>query len=231
MKQKELILYLLVPVFVLLIAIAAQYSGFDLWLEHFFYNTETHSWPYKSLFFTRVVLHTWAKYLVVGFALLNLAAIVAALFVERLRPYLKYLVYIFIAAVSGPLLVGFLKDTTHIYVPWDLSIFGGDKPHVRLFDSVVRNAPVGHGFPGGHSSGGFAYLSLYFILLMQNKSYKYYGLLVPIALGGIFALDQEIRGAHFLSHDLLSFVICWSLALLWAILFFPGYFSGKLKKV
>jgi membrane-associated PAP2 superfamily phosphatase len=230
MKHKELTLYLVIPVFAFMVAIAAQYSGLDMWLEHFFYNEQTHSWPYKSLFVTSVLLHTWAKNLIVVFALLNLAAIVAALFVERLKPYLKYLSYTFIAAASGPLLVSVLKAVTHIYVPWDLVVFGGDMPHVRLFDSVASTAPVGHGFPGGHSSGGFAYLSLYFALLMLNKNYKNLGILVPVTVGIVFALDQEIRGAHFLSHDLISFAICWSLALFWAIVFFPGYFTGRYEE-
>lgn len=225
MTRKQLFLYLFVPAFALLAAIIAQYSGLDTWLEHFFYSNQTHSWPYKSLFMTSVVLHTWAKDLVVLVALINLVAIIAALFVVRLKPYLKHLTYTFVAAVSGPLLVTVLKDTTHIYIPWDLTLYGGDLPYVLLFDTVARNAPVGHGFPGGHSSGGFAFLSVYFVLLIMNHSKRHLGLLIPLVLGTIFAFVQEMRGAHFLSHDIVSFAICWSMALLWAFVFFPGYFT------
>lgn len=224
MKRHELRLYLLVPLLAAALAVISQYSGFDMWLESLFYDVEMHRWPYKSLFITSVVLHTWAKYLIVCFALTNLLAILASLFVKRMAAYRRPLLYLFIAAISGPLVVGWLKDVTHIYVPWDLTLFGGDKPHVRLFDTITIGAPVGHGFPGGHSSGGFAYLSLYFCLLIVNRKYLRYGLIVPLLLGSIFSIDQQIRGAHFISHDIISFSICWSLALGWFLVFFPGYF-------
>lgn len=223
-KRDELILYLLIPIFVLMIAIASEYSGFDMWLESFYYDVKTHSWPYKSLFITSVVLHTWAKYFIVFLALINFLTIIATFFVKPVATYRKYLIYTFVAAVSGPLVVGWLKDITHIYIPWDLTLFGGDKPHIRLFDSITIGAPVGHGFPGGHSSGGFSYLSLYFCLLIIHRQYRYYVLAIPMILGIVFSIDQEMRGAHFISHDLVSFAICWSLSLSWFLVFFPGYF-------
>jgi membrane-associated PAP2 superfamily phosphatase len=43
---------------------------------------------------------------------------------------------------------------------------------------------------------------------------------VPLGLGVIFGLAQQARGAHFLSHDLVSLGICWLCAAFWCRLFY-----------
>jgi len=42
----------------------------------------------------------------------------------------------------------------------------------------------------------------------------------------VFAATQEVRGAHFLSHDLFSLVICWYAALAVDWLMFRGNAPG-----
>ena len=116
------------------------------------------------------------------------------------------------ATGTGPLLVGAGKHLAHIYTPWDLALFGGDKPYIHLFDAVPPTLPIGHAFPGGHSSGGFAFICLYFLLSVYRPRYRYHGLAFGLALGAVFAITQELRGAHFLSHDLFSLAICWYVA-------------------
>jgi membrane-associated PAP2 superfamily phosphatase len=219
MSQRALFLFG-IPVLVSLLAIISEYTGFDLWLASHFYDAVSQNWPYKSLYLTSTVLHVGAKNVMVAIALLNLAAIPVSYFIPRFKPYSKHLLYIFIAAVTGTLVVGELKSLTHIYTPWELSLFDGNKPYIRLFDHVPPGAEVGYAFPGGHSSGGFAYLSLYFALLIQQHRYRHYALLFPLVVGITFAVTQEVRGAHFLSHDMFSFVICWISALLWSFVFY-----------
>jgi membrane-associated PAP2 superfamily phosphatase len=34
-----------------------------------------------------------------------------------------------------------------------------------------------------------------------------------LGLGGVFGLAQQLRGAHFLSHDVWTLMICWLIAL------------------
>jgi membrane-associated PAP2 superfamily phosphatase len=89
-------------------------------------------------------------------------------FVKSMRPYRKHLVFVLITSATGLLIVNILKNTTHIYTPWSLNIFGGAKPYIRIFDAVPFGSSVGHAFPGGYSSAGFAFISVYFVLSAMN---------------------------------------------------------------
>ena len=39
------------------------------------------------------------------------------------------------------------------------------------------------------------------------------GLAVGLLAGGVFGFSQQLRGAHFLSHDLWTLATCWAVSL------------------
>lgn len=234
-RYRIILLYFSVPIMAAIIAVISEYSAFDLWLGSHFYDPATGSWPYKSLFITSSVLHTGGRNVVVLCAIFNILAIIASFFNNALAPYRKHLVFMIVAAAVGPSIISYLKGATHIYIPWELIHFGGDKPYIRIFDPVPPGAEVGLGFPGGHSSAGFAYISTYFALAAMGIrhryfKYRYYGIIIPVLLGMLFSITQQIRGAHFLSHDLFSFAICWSAAFLLSLVFYPAYYWKQQTK-
>ncbi len=208
------------PLLVLLAGILAEYSGLDLFLAQLFYDTSIESWPYKSHWLTSKVLHTGGRNFVVSIAGLILAVFILSFFIKRLSRYRKSAAYLLIASLSGPSLVAVGKHYTHIYSPWHLSLFGGVQPYIRIFDMVPEGAKVGHAFPAGHSSGGFAFFSLYFLALKYQPSLRYYGLCFALLLGFTFGITQQVRGAHFLSHDFFSLAVCWYSALMMYFIFF-----------
>lgn len=115
-------------------------------------------------------------------------------------------------ALSIPLatgLVGTGKSLTNVDCPRDLDPYGGDRPYVRLLGDKPDDLPRGRCFPGGHSSGGFALLSLFFVLDERCRRLGWLGLACGLAVGSAFAVGQWARGAHFVSHDLWSAAICW----------------------
>lgn len=134
--------------------------------------------------------------------------------------YRRELIFLLIASVSGPVSIALLKSNTHIYCPWNLALFGGDKPYVRLFDFVTNNPEIGHCFPAAHAGAGFTFISLYFFLFMVKQEYKSYGLYFGLALGTIYGVAQQVRGAHFFSHDVFSLAVCWFSSLFLFVLFF-----------
>jgi membrane-associated PAP2 superfamily phosphatase len=123
--------------------------------------------------------------------------------------------------------VGILKHITHIHTPWELALFSGDQPYIRIFDPVPAGTPVGQAFPAGHASGGFAFFSLYFALGHVRSRFQIYGLWFALGLGLVFGLGQQVRGAHFPSHDLFSMVICWYAALGVYFLFYPEQWKAS----
>jgi membrane-associated PAP2 superfamily phosphatase len=211
---------LLVSVTVTLLAIFSEYSGLDLYLAGQVFDPATGQWPYRSLFLTSQVLHTGGRDFVELLGLACLVLLVASYRVRRLAPYRGTLGFILLAGMTGPLIVSLLKGATHIYTPWSLTRFGGHMPYIRLFDSAPAGSVPGHAFPGGHASGGFAWFGPYFLLLAAGSRRRGLALLFPLALGGVFAATQELRGAHFLSHDLIAMAICWTSALVWALVLF-----------
>ena len=219
MASRDLSIHVLFALIVFFLAVYAEYSGLDLWIAHQFYDPANNQWPFRSLFATETLLHDFAQTLVKLIGLVTIVMVIISRVFESLTPYRTPLTYLLLASATGPLIVTFLKNITHIQIPWHLAEFGGDMPYIRLFDSVDQTLPIGHAFPGGHSSAGFAFFSVYFLFHYYAPSYRYYGLAIPLALGLLFGGDQEIRGAHFVSHDLMSLFICWSSALFWAHLY------------
>ena len=55
--------------------------------------------------------------------------------------------------------------------------------------------------------------TLYFMLLVVRPAWRWHGLAIGVALGLLFGVDQQLRGAHFMSHDVVAATICWTVAL------------------
>ena len=55
-------------------------------------------------------------------------------------------------------------------------------------------------------------MALYFFFLRVAPRWRYAGLGIGLLAGTVFGLAQQLRGAHFLSHDVASLAVCWSVA-------------------
>jgi membrane-associated PAP2 superfamily phosphatase len=219
--------HLILPLIVLAgLLFCLELTQLDVWIASHFYNKETQQWPYRQSWLTQTILHKGGRYFVyaIGIGLLFFC-------LASCRPksafydYRRHLVFLLSASLAGPLFITYLKSNTHIYCPWDLAIFGGNKPHIKLFDTIGDDLSVGHCFPAGHSALGFTFVSLHFFFLMIKPDYKYYGLSVGLVTGLIFGIDQEIRGAHFFSHDIFALAICWFSSLALFMVFFRKQFK------
>lgn len=207
------------PLYPVLMAVVMEYSGFDLWWEARFYDAAARIWPWRDHWLFDQVIHSGGRQLNICLAALWLGAFLTSALRPALKKYQKPLLFFLAATATGPLLVGALKHITHIYTPWD--IFSGSFPYIRLFDPVPDGLPAGGAFPAGHASGGYAFVSLYFLLDALGFSRKWPGLAPGLILGAVFGIGQQVRGAHFPSHDLITLAICWYSPLLIYSLFYP----------
>ncbi len=219
--ERFLITHFVVPFIAFVLVFSSlEFTRLDLHIAQYFYDSLNHQWPWRDHWLTKTVLHDWGQKLSIGMGVSVFCAFVLSRFKVRFRPYFKLLAFLFLASVSGPILIAVLKSNTHIYCPWDLRLFGGDKPYVRLFDFAGYPLSVGHCFPAGHAGGGYAFISLYFFLLLVKPEYRFHGLATGLAIGLIFGITQQMRGAHFLSHDVFSLAVCWFSSLLLFGVFF-----------
>ncbi len=105
-----------------------------------------------------------------------------------------------------------LKAWTHVDCPWDLLRYGGDRPLLGLLEARHAGDVAGC-FPAGHASAGYAWIALYFFARTTRPQWRRVGLAIGLLAGMLFGFCQQLRGAHFLSHDMWSLAVCWGMAL------------------
>lgn len=128
-----------------------------------------------------------------------------------------------LAMLLATLAVSWLKAHSAHSCPWDLQAFGGSGEWFALFGAVTANPGPGQCFPGGHASGGFALLALFFYWRPHAPRRARQALSGALALGLLMGLGQMARGAHFLSHNLWSGWVVW----LVAVLLFAAFDLGR----
>ena len=215
------ILMITLPLLLMLIGTGFEYSGLDLWWVSHFYDFQRQIWPFMNHWLFSDIIHTGGQLFCKFLGLVWLISFSATFSKADYKSYRKPLLCFLAATVAGPALVAIGKSITHIYTPWDLQLFNGPQPYVKLLDAVSQGALVGHAFPAGHASAGYAFSSLYFLFRRLRPSLRAYGISFGLTLGLIFGIGQQVRGAHFPSHDLFSMAICWLAALIVYVSFYP----------
>jgi membrane-associated PAP2 superfamily phosphatase len=109
------------------------------------------------------------------------------------------------------IVIGALKSLSDVDCPWSLTLFGGSKPYTGVFGARPAGLARGACFPGAHAGSGFALFALYFAFRESRPRLARWLLWAPLVVGTAFAVGQEARGAHFLSHDLWSAYLAWML--------------------
>ncbi|QSX40833.1 phosphatase PAP2 family protein [Shewanella cyperi] len=221
----------MLPVFAVLCLLGAiEHFGVDIQLAQWMFHLEggVNTWGLRHWWFTDGVLHTGGRNLVGLMGLVLLLALGASHFRQRLKPYRRGFYYLFLCVLSSVMLVRMGKNLTNVSCPWDLLQFGGKFPYVPFPWSLSANDVGGQCFPGGHSSGAFAWICLYYFAAVYFPQHRQRVLLSVLTVGLVFSLCQEFRGAHFLSHDIWSLLLSWTLASLLFFVFFPAHIRRQL---
>jgi membrane-associated PAP2 superfamily phosphatase len=188
-------------------------AGVDWRLAHALYAWEGYRWLLKHWFFTETLIHRIGR----GASIAAWLGVVAAWAIARRREswsrWTSPLAYLALSVLLSTLMIAWVKSWSNIDCPWDLAGLGGARPYFAMFEPRPTSLPQGICFPAGHASGGYAWMALYFFLRMAGSRWRRWGLFAGIALGLIFGLGQQLRGAHFFSHDVWTAAICWFIAL------------------
>lgn len=185
----------------------------DLMLGDWLYRLEGHAWTWRHHWLTEGLIHAGGRQFslaLLGLVLLGLALSWRVPALSAWRPGLAYLASAVLTSIA---LVSLGKRLTQQDCPWSLIRYGADRTYHSLFSALPD--PTGGGcFPAGHASAGYAWLALYFVCRHHRPQHCRLALLPGLALGLTFGISQQLRGAHFLSHDLWTLAISWFSALL-----------------
>jgi len=207
-------LHLLAPVAGLALLLSwAHFGGGDQALADGLYAMQGNNWALRHAWITDKVVHEYGRNLnALAWLALFVAWVIAGIrgaAPSRHRP----LGYLLLATLLSCLTVSWIKSWTNVDCPWDLIRYGGSRQFIGLFDLRPLGMPRGRCFPAGHASGGYAWLALYFFFLATAPRWRWAGLSAGAALGLVFGISQQLRGAHFLSHDVVTAGACWIIAL------------------
>jgi membrane-associated PAP2 superfamily phosphatase len=169
-------------------------------------------------FWANELLHKGGRDFVIALAVAALCCALLGRVLPGRYPQLHKQARTIIGAVLGMgltvLLVGVFKRYSHMDCPWDLLAYGGKDPYVSLFATRPTGLPPGGCFPAAHAATGYALFSFYFAFRQTHPRFARLALAGALLLGVTFGVAQQLRGAHFLSHDVWSAYLAWTTGLL-----------------
>jgi membrane-associated PAP2 superfamily phosphatase len=219
--------HLCLPLGAGVLLLALDVSDLDHAASNWFFDATAGRFPLRYSVMLETVMHQWAKYLVVLIAFTVMAAYLFSLAAEWWRPWRKLLLFLSLSLALAPGAVSLLKAVSYKHCPYDLVEYGGYAPYHRLLEPPQPGIEPGHCFPNGHASGGFSLFAFYFVgFALGHPGLARAGLWGGFAVGMLSGLSRIAQGAHFLSHNLWSALVCWLviLALYVAIIGLPNAF-------
>ncbi|NHZ66423.1 phosphatase PAP2 family protein [Massilia genomosp. 1] len=183
------------------------FTDLDLILAQAMFDPASGTFPWRHAWFAETVSHVWAKA-----ALLTLAGgmVLTALFdllwprAAWTTPFRLRLRVVALSALLAPSWISALKYMSTSHCPWDLALFGGSETYVRLFQSALPYASLGHCMPAGHASSALWLVSLAVFWLPHRPRTALRVGAAMLGLGFALGWMQQLRGAHFLTHTLWS---------------------------
>ncbi len=188
-----------------------EYTDFDLLVQDQFFHFDTGTWLIdRDAPVLRFLFYSGIKGIIVGIGVLCLLGIGLSFKSEKLRPWRQGALIFILSLALVPLLVAGSKQFTNVYCPYQIRRYDGLYPYIKLFESYPEGfhpKRAGKCFPAGHATGGFAFMALYFVF--RSRRAKMLGLASGLVLGWAMGLYQMLKGAHYLSHTVVTMLLAW----------------------
>lgn len=201
---------------VALIVLSGAISFFDIdkVLADYFYGLQGNAWIWRGTWLTEIFFHKGGRAASLLLALTIFVLMITAYCRVSWVGYRRPLLYLFLAATSSSLLVSLFKSALAVSCPWEFERYGGHLFYSPVIEQLMLRNGEGC-FPAAHASAGYAWVALYFFGLRYASNLRWFGLAIALIFGLVLGFAQQIRGAHFISHDLWTLAVCWfnSLAL------------------
>lgn len=121
-----------------------------------------------------------------------------------------------------PALAGLGKNLTDVFCPSEVRRYGGAEPYVKLCAPYAPGdlpAGKGHCFPAGHATGGFALMGL--ACLRASRRWRNGAIILGLAAGWWMGGYQMLKGAHYLSHTLVTMALAGLVMRVWLAVLRP----------
>ena len=207
--------HLVFPTVLAVLALAVIYLGdLDPLISDSFFDQAAAVFPLRDNWFLERVVHVGFRNAVFALALGLLIAWGTSFRLPALAPWRRLLLFLFLSMLIGSSAVAGLKSATGKHCPYDMRDFGGNVPYMELLDPLPPGAGPGKCWPGGHASSGFCLLGFYFAgAWLGRRRWAAAALAAALVLGFGVGMARVVQGAHFLSHNVWSALICWLIAL------------------
>lgn len=214
--------HLVIPLLVITpILIGFELTNWDVDFQNFFYIAQNNTWLVDSKKgWIEIYLHDGGKTLTHIYADLAILGLVLSYIKKPFKPFRMDFIFIIVAIILATGVVSALKHETNIYCPNKLTLFGGDVPYVKIFESRIAGYNRGICWPSGHASAGYAFVSAYFVVRRYWPRYAWVALVGGLGMGVLYGSVRMVQGLHFLSHTLWAGVVCWVVIVLLAMVFF-----------
>lgn len=178
-----------------------------------YFDPATRSFPLRHTQWFTFVFKDVLKSLVIGLGVVIAFGLVLSLRKRQLVPWRRSMIYVLVALAVAPLVVAAFKYTSCKHCPWDLDFYGGAAPYAGLLGCPPPSFGEGHCFPSGHASGGYALFALYFAHRVHAPRRARTWLFIALAYGTVMGVSRMMQGAHFLSHNVATALVCWFVCL------------------
>ncbi|MDD1964552.1 phosphatase PAP2 family protein [Pseudomonas putida] len=230
----------------LLLFVSFDLTGLDVILSDWMYNTTTHAFPLQHSKLFETITHKWARIIpnwtgeaaVVGAVLSFIWPLLKAekhprllawlektrigpvlRFLSRHRRDLLFVVFAFSITTGA---IHYFKSHTSIYCPVETTLYGGTEQKKEWFENfnLLHDAGKGRCWPGGHASGGFTMMALFFVARRYRWRHARKLLAFSLALGMVYGTTRVLQGWHFMSHTFWAGIIVWFSMFLTAMAFY-----------
>jgi membrane-associated PAP2 superfamily phosphatase len=118
--------------------------------------------------------------------------------------------------------IHYLKGHTSVYCPVETTQYAGKIEHKEWYQNfdLLKVAGDGRCWPGGHASGGFTMLALYFVARRYRWRYSKALMHGSLLLGFVYGTTRVLQGWHYMSHTFWAGIFVWLACLLTALAFY-----------
>lgn len=199
-RPYDLLLWLGLAVVTVLMS---RYSDIDWRVASYFHGAEAGGFPLRNDAFW-VTAHSLTRQLSTALWVSLLLFTLHRGHSQRNSTVFKAGSFILLASLTALAVNGLLKTHSAHSCPWSLTAFGGQAEFFHLLDPIPLNPGSGGCLPSGHAAVGFMWWPVVYACARWRPALTHLAFIVVLTLGAACGYIQIVRGAHFVSHVLMT---------------------------